>query len=72
MTENNLEKNIRDCPFAKFEAWDAMISTEGDYVCQNTLNPNEPGEYGGPSERPNCLFSNYNECKWYLMFFEKK
>lgn len=61
----SLDTKIGECPLAAWKFWDAMVSADGDYECQSLTRPNEPGEFGGPGDRPNCDCANYSSCKWY-------
>ena len=70
---DNKSLTLTRCPHAEFEGWDLMVSTEGDYICKNNLNPDEPGEYGGPGDRPICKYSgNYFSCPFYQKATIKK
>ena len=71
VSNTSLEKKIRACPLAKFEFWDAMVSADGDYLCNFLDRPDDPGEYGGPGSRPICYSSNHFYCEWYQKFLVK-
>jgi hypothetical protein len=64
-SSKDLEKKVGSCPFAKFEGWDLMICSYGDYICQNLLMPDDPGEFGGPGDRPICNEKDFLSCKAY-------
>jgi hypothetical protein len=71
MTEDkSLEKKVGDCPLARWEFFDAMIANHGEYICYNSTRPNDPGEYGGPGDRPTCNEKDFISCEFYQKFIK--